>query len=381
MRQTPHSPGVIFAWQFARRRRRAARLGLVAASAAVALVAAEVTAGYLYPFFQPWTVPPGLRDRAACDVLVAFDEHTGWWTRPHLNCIEPAERSVPVRTNSAGLRADREFGAKPAGVVRIGFFGDSFTFGALVTAEETYAAILERSVPGIEAVSFGLAGGGPDQGLLALRHKGAGLALDALVVAYTPENVERILMMERDGRPKPYFTFASGELRLHNHPVPFRPPSGPRGRGGRRPIGGSPLRDLALYQVVLAAARPVALTAGLYRPYAALYAGPPGALLERILAEFGREARGAPVVFAPLPTYHYIEYGLPLDYESAYRNAARAAGGAYVDLLPAFRRLTPDERRATRFRFDQHYTPLAHRVVAAALAPHIAALRDTIRSR
>lgn len=364
-----------------RRSTHRARTALVLASAVFALVAAELTAGRVYPFFERAPVPSDLRGRPICGTVFDFDPHTGWWPKPNLDCVATGERAVPVRTNGAGFNADHDFGPK-AGRIRIGFLGDSLTFGDLVAPDDTYVSILERSLPGIETVNFGLDGGGPDQALLALRHKAAALELDALVLAFTPENIERILMRERAGRPKPYFTLDYGELRLHNHPVPFSPAPEqlPDGRS-RYALGASPLRRSALWQLLLAGIRPVALRAGLYRPYAELYDGAAGALLERILAEFEREAGDRVLIFAPLPTYHYIEYDLAPDYERVYETASAAAGGTYVDVLAAFRRLTPAQRRAARFRFDQHYTPLAHRVVADALLPAVTAARDQILAR
>src|SRR5262245_56325789 len=162
-----------------------ARAALALGSLLVALGAAEVFARVFFPFFQTRTLPAALDDHRFCDRPWQFDPDTGWWPRSNLDCVMPAERSVLLRTNSAGIRATRDFGLKAPGVFRVGVFGDSFTFGALVTAEETYAAILEAGVPGVEMVNFGLAGGGPDQSLLALRYKGASLGLDALIVAPT----------------------------------------------------------------------------------------------------------------------------------------------------------------------------------------------------
>lgn len=85
-----------------------------------------------------------------------FDEHTGWWATPNLNCVVPHEGGgIALRTNSAGLRADRDYQDKTLGVMRIGVFGDSFTEGNQVNAEETYASIIERSVPNVEVLNFG----------------------------------------------------------------------------------------------------------------------------------------------------------------------------------------------------------------------------------
>ena len=339
----------------------------------MALVFAEVAARQLYPFFQSWTRPPGSASGDECGLTVQFDQDVGWWPKPHLDCLEPAERRVRFKTNSLGIRADREYGSKRDGIVRVAVFGDSFTFGALVTREETYAALLERALPMVEVVNFGLGGGGPDQSLLALRHKGRSLQIDALIVAPSVENIERVVMTERDGRRKPYFTLTGDGLELHNHAVPRSAPSqgcasGPTGTGG--PV----LGQSALWQLLLAGMRPVTLRTGIYRPYATEYEGSAGALLERILTAFRRESGDAPILFAPLPTYHYIEYEIPQDYAPVFRGAADSVNGLWVDILPAFKRLPPEERRSMRFRFDQHYTPAAHRVVADALRPHVMAL-------
>lgn len=354
------------------------RFGIALVSLVLSLALAEAAAGYLFPYFQPWTVAPDLRDRAICGVIMAFDEHTGWWQKPNLNCVMPHEGdAIVLRTNSAGLRADRDYGDKAPGVMRIGVFGDSFTAADQVNAEETYASIIERSVPNVEVLNFGLGAGGPDQSLLALRHKAAGLDLDTVIIAPLVENIVRTQMAERDGRQKPYFTLVDGQLQARNYPLTFRalPPESAWRRAEDRERRRWGLYDSALWQLTLAAMRPVSLSLGLYNPYAAYYNGPAGELLERILVAFREEAKEAHLIFAPLPTYHYIEYDLAPDYEPVFRRAAQATGGTYVHLLPAFKRLTSEQRRATRFRFDQHYTALAHRVVAEALVPHVLALR------
>ncbi|MBI2828861.1 MAG: hypothetical protein HYX77_06285 [Acidobacteria bacterium] len=336
---------------------------------------AELAASYLYPYLQPLTVRPDPQNRTVCDDVYRFDEHTGWWPKPNLDCL-PQERDSPaIRTNSLGLRADHDYGDKAPGVMRIGVFGDSFTFADQVQANETYASIIERSVPNVEVLNFGLGGGGPDQSLMALRHKAAGLNLDAVIVAPLVENIVRTQMTDRGGRPKPYFTLVDGQLQAHDYPVKYQPP--PSAPTLRRAVaqGRSLLYDSALWQLTLAAMRPVALSSGLYNPYTAYYNGPAGELLERILLAFREEAREADLIFAPLPTYHYIEYDLAPDYEQVFRRAAQGTGGTYAHLLPAFKRLTPEQRRATRFRFDQHYTALGHRVVGEALVPYVRAFQ------
>jgi hypothetical protein len=182
------------------KRRSWRRFGLVLASLVLSLSLAEAAVGHLFPYFRPWTVRPDLVDRSTCEALDDFDEHTGWWGKPNLNCVAPHEGGgTVVRTNSAGLRADRDYQDKTPGVMRVGVFGDSFTVANQVNAEETYAAIIGRRVPNVEVLNFGLGSGGPDQSLLVLRHKAAGFDLDALIIAPLVENIVRTQMAERDG--------------------------------------------------------------------------------------------------------------------------------------------------------------------------------------
>lgn len=68
-------------------------------------------------------------------------------------------KAANIRTNSAGYR-EREFDRpKPAGVYRIAFLGDSFTFGQGIREEERLSNLLERELNkrarGIEVLNFG----------------------------------------------------------------------------------------------------------------------------------------------------------------------------------------------------------------------------------
>lgn len=68
-------------------------------------------------------------------------------------------KTANIRTNSAGYR-EREFDRpKPAGVYRIAFLGDSFTFGQGIREEERLSNLLDRELnkrtSGIEVLNFG----------------------------------------------------------------------------------------------------------------------------------------------------------------------------------------------------------------------------------
>jgi len=61
--------------------------------------------------------------------------------------VETSEYNMLIKTNSIGLRGDREYATdKPAGTVRILAVGDSFTFGTGVNNSDTWAQHLENKL-------------------------------------------------------------------------------------------------------------------------------------------------------------------------------------------------------------------------------------------
>jgi hypothetical protein len=138
-----------------------------------------------------------------------------------------------VRANAAGFRSEHEFTpARPPGAYRALLFGDSFTAGDGVSNRDRYGDLLERQVPGVQVLNFGLPGSGTDQQYLAWREMAAGIEHDLLVLAVQVENIRRVAAryrtFEAEGREvvlaKPYFTLGGdGALSLHGVPVPREP--------------------------------------------------------------------------------------------------------------------------------------------------------------
>ncbi len=96
---------------------------------------------------------------------------------------------VSIRTNSMGIRADREFTYdKPEGVFRIVVLGDSFTFGYGVEVEQTYGVVLERIIKEhgirVEVINLGVSGAGTAEELIMLKNRGLRFAPDLVVVGY-----------------------------------------------------------------------------------------------------------------------------------------------------------------------------------------------------
>lgn len=109
------------------------------------------------------------------------------------------EYSTSIRTNSMGLR-DREFGEKQDGTFRILGLGDSFTFSAGVSLEQTYLKVLEQSLQDlstrkVEVVNAGVSGYGPEHYLQYLKETIETLKPDLVTVGfYVGNDVEdRIL--------------------------------------------------------------------------------------------------------------------------------------------------------------------------------------------
>lgn len=85
-----------------------------------------------------------------------------------------ADFDIVIRTNSQGMRADRDFAiAKPVNTVRIVVLGDSFGMGYEVALEQTSLAHLERRLAeatgcAVEILNFSVSGFGPGEQLVVL---------------------------------------------------------------------------------------------------------------------------------------------------------------------------------------------------------------------
>lgn len=95
----------------------------------------------------------------------------------------PDYRDDLYAISSAGLRDDVHPPVKAPGTRRVIALGDSSTFGHGVGLHETWHQTLEASVPGLEAINFGVTGYTIEQGRRRFARDGATLAPD-MVIAY-----------------------------------------------------------------------------------------------------------------------------------------------------------------------------------------------------
>jgi lysophospholipase L1-like esterase len=316
----------------------------------------------------------------------------GLWHVPNLRAYVPHERGYyVVRTNRDGMRSSRDYAYGDwGGACRILLFGDSFTDGEGVSNDERFSDLLERELPGVEVLNFGLDGSGLDQQVLIYEEMLDRFGGDLVLFCPLVENIRRLTLKfwpvldrtsgERILVPKPYFTLEGGALTLHQVPVPRTRLELSEVPDDMRHVvdadgQGRPWR--ALVSRLLAPVKPALARVIGYQPFPQ-YESPhhpewrlTAALLARVLEKAGER----PVVIAPLPLFYHIEAWSRPTYLERYREFARAHPHVHVlDLLPDFHALSPAQRRRCRYSGDVHYTALGHAVVARGLQAQLCRL-------
>lgn len=139
-----------------------------------------------------------LRLIAPQPLLPRYVTDSGFGIRVHCPSISihhtTPEYRIGIRTNSMGIRADREFAfPKPEGVFRIVGLGDSNTFGYGNEVEDTYLARLEHLLreKGIdtEVINLGVAGHGTAEQLIMLTEMGLKFDPDLVILGYYPNDI------------------------------------------------------------------------------------------------------------------------------------------------------------------------------------------------
>lgn len=325
--------------------------------------------------------------------LFQYHPAFGYHFVPHLKArVDHEGGGYLLRTNGAGFRCRHEFVAeRPAGLRRILLFGDSYTAGDGVSDPKRYGDVLEALLPDVQVYNLGLSGTGTDQQYLIWRELGAKLDHDLVVIAVMVENIRRIVSRYRpyrtaSGDPlvlaKPYFSLdASGELELHNVPVPRDPidtrdlPEDELGavdRGGRLAWLREAVNRLG------PSVKEWAQRISRYQPLPGYDRADSAEwlLLEAILRRWIGEVR-APVVIVPIPLYQYIEgTSSAAAYQERFRSLADPPRVTVHDPLPDLLEYDAPARRAFRFDLDCHPTPSGHRAIAESLASCLAPLLE-----
>jgi len=158
------------------------------------------------------------------NVFIEHDSLLGWKLRRGVALTRRDKLYASTETiNDLGFRTPRLPVAKPAGVKRILFLGDSHTESYTVNDDETYTVLLEASLTGnrpIEAISLGVGGYSTDQEVLAYLHVGRLYRPDLVVLQFCSNDVLYNVLDHYWRGKKPRFARYGDFLLLSGVPVP-----------------------------------------------------------------------------------------------------------------------------------------------------------------
>jgi carbamoyltransferase len=263
--------------------------------------------------------------------------------------------------------------------------GDSYTAGHGVNNSDRFSDLLEKSYPNLDVMNFGLSGTGTDQQLLIYETLAKPFEGDAYIFAPFYNNIVRnelhmsMMVEHRTGdvwfRAKPYFTVDGGRLVLHNQPVPNELVSEKEAVERLAPLErwnlGETKRVMPQWMLWNLLVNKIFLS--LVNPYSGYESESSQSwrLMRAIIERFIKQVDGKPVFLVPLPEFRHFAMGLTPTYLGRFAELQKK-NCFVMDLLPYFKRLSPEDRRNCRFVNDTHYSPLAHRVVADAISDGLA---------
>ncbi len=338
---------------------------------AVSLLAAEGITRALYAWRGglPPTRDPSLAEEwqwaerhleagaAVLPGIGVFDPLLGWRTPPN--------QQLDVRTNAAGMRANREVAReREPGRRRLLLVGDSYTFGAGVRSEETFARLLEDvHLADWDVLNLGVSGYGTDQQVLSFEYEGRRYHPDVVALGLFVRDYSRNLMRFR-GYAKPRFVLdGAGGLRLEGSPV--EPPAALLAayRSGEREIR----TESPSYLLELLLERFHALR------LSQINSGSEGwRLLAALMERFARAVResGAKPLLVLIPSRDALEEGggrfAPL--EALVEEHAAEIGLPYLSLTEPLRaHARPDDLVYQTKDRGGHFTATGHRLAAEAI--------------
>jgi lysophospholipase L1-like esterase len=283
-------------------------------------------------------------------------------------------------------------GPRPFATTRVSAYGDSFTLGQGVEADETWSQRLGQSL-GTNVSNFGVGGYGTDQALLRLeRDCRAGRRADVVVLGVLSENVNRIL-----GNVRAFYTNDTCFPCFTNGPKPFFRKTAQGWelvRIGPRPSEGNLLEDVQRARLHDFWYKGISFpyTLGVIRWYRTdLHAdrtcGPicvgrwdleqareTMLFILRRFVELSREHTFRPVaVFIPnTADFTALERGESAGYQRFLPEARGVQDLTVVDVLEDG--LKPEHKRYGDNGYDGHPSAEGHRQIAAALRRHVAPL-------
>jgi lysophospholipase L1-like esterase len=342
-------------------------------TATLAVMTLAVPVATLEVGLRPWTERLGKRT-----ALFMKDDTLGWRMRPDAT---QTWGGVSVRTNARGLRGPALPHAKPAGVHRVLYLGDSVTFGYGVARDaDTFAlradSLLAASGLAAQTINAAVGGYSPWQQFLWLREEGVRYTPDVIVVGFVLNDVtERFDLVAFGGQEEAVQLRESYTSRLDrvlaHSAIAYQVRNFAREIKARRRLGDD-VRLGAIKQEMLDVEtlmrRPEQQNVRL--------------AWEMTLADLARTVslcreRGARVLVVCFPFAVQLEDAEARSTpQRVLAEWAHENGVPFLDLLPALAAhcAGTGERPADLFLDHDHFSPRGHALVAELLAPEIAAL-------
>ncbi len=151
----------------------------------------------------------------------AYNQMLGWDRRSGAarETKNSAGRIVHDSINAEGARTNPFSGQGSDGTATIMVFGDSFTFGAELNDDETWAYQLSTLMQ-TDVINFGVDAYGPDQALLKIEEKLPHYDPDIIILGIMSENINRLMSMYR-----PFYQPSTGVF-LGFKPMLYEAPDG-----------------------------------------------------------------------------------------------------------------------------------------------------------
>lgn len=152
---------------------------LILGAALLALFAAELMARKRFPDLRYSTS----RQQRVEGLFVQFDPRYGWSNVPNRTVrFQRLEFDTEVSINEDGYRGPRIPVEPTPGRYRILVLGDSYVFGHGVDEEETFCSLVAARLPESEVLNFGVVGYSTDQELMLLRDRGLRYRPDLVIL-------------------------------------------------------------------------------------------------------------------------------------------------------------------------------------------------------
>lgn len=317
--------------------------------------------------------------------LTQYHPKIGYTFIPGIKSRVPHESGgYLLRANGAGFRCDHELAhERPTGKRRALLFGDSQTAGDGVSNGERYGDVLEKLLPGLEVLNFGLPGTGTDQQYLAYQELAPGLEHDLLILGVHVENIGRVANRYRPYTDenereviyaKPYYELQGGRLVLGHVPVPRAPVErdAMSAEDARHVDWGLPFASVRKLVKKLGV-RDLVQKLTHFQPVPDYDSAdnPKWVLMRAILEDWIRASK-TPTLLVPIPLFTFVEGSSdPGPYQARFRELAAATGCVLHDPLPDMKACGEAERRGFRFQTDVHFTPAGHAALARSLRPSV----------